>query len=117
VNRPELLLWARLSQAAAGAARDYVHFAHGIIGAVMAVWMVAIVVIARGPFVAGERHAWIAIAWPLGFWFPIDGGSLSGQRCPEPACSRRSRIFKAAPRSPRAAMALKRVSASKLAKA
>jgi hypothetical protein len=57
VNRPELLLWARLSQAAAGAARDYVHFAHGIIGAVMAGWMVAIVVIARRPFVAGERHA------------------------------------------------------------
>ncbi len=53
-------------------ARAYVHFAHGIIGAVMAGWMVAVVVLARGPFLAGERYAWNAIAWPLGFWFLVD---------------------------------------------
>jgi len=50
----------------------YLRFANGIIGAVMAGWMMAIIALARGPFRAGERHAWNAIAWPLAGWYCID---------------------------------------------
>jgi len=50
----------------------YLWFANGIIGAVMAGWMITIIVLARGPFRAGERHAWNAIAWPLLGWYCID---------------------------------------------
>ena len=50
----------------------YLRFANGIIGAVMAGWMMVIIVLARGPFRAGERHAWNAIAWPLLGWYLID---------------------------------------------
>lgn len=107
-DRPELMLWSRLIQAAAavvlalcallllapnlGAAvfnlvyfgsttspvaapavvQGYIHFANGIIGAVMAGWMLAIIVVARGPFLSGERSAWIIIAWPLAGWYLID---------------------------------------------
>jgi hypothetical protein len=107
-QRPELVLWSRLIQAAAavvlalsallliaphvGAAafnlvyfgsmtspvaapavvQGYIHFANGIIGAVLAGWMLTIIVMARGPFLAGERSAWITIAWPLAGWYLID---------------------------------------------
>lgn len=53
-------------------AQGYIRFAHGILGAVMAGWMLAIILLARGPFVAGERYAWEAIAWPLSGWYLID---------------------------------------------
>ncbi len=43
----------------------YLRFANGIIGAVMAGWMLTVIALARGPFLAGERYAWNAIAWPL----------------------------------------------------
>ena len=54
------------------AARGYIWFANGIIGAVLLGWMLAVVVLARGPFEAGERYAWDAIAWPLLGWYVID---------------------------------------------
>ncbi|MEI8267658.1 MAG: hypothetical protein WCI59_18170 [Betaproteobacteria bacterium] len=50
----------------------YLRFANGIIGAVMAGWMMVIIVLARGPFRAGERWAWQAMAWPLLGWYVID---------------------------------------------
>jgi hypothetical protein len=52
--------------------QGYLRFANGIIGAVMAGWMMAVIVLARGPFRAGERFAWNAIAWPLLGWYLID---------------------------------------------
>lgn len=50
----------------------YLRFANGIIGAVMAGWMLTVIVLARGPLLAGERYAWNAIAWPLLAWYVID---------------------------------------------
>jgi len=50
----------------------YLRFANGIIGAVMAGWMLVIIVLARGPFRAGERWAWQAMALPLLGWYVID---------------------------------------------
>lgn len=55
-------------------AQGYIWFAHGILGAVMAGWMITIVALARGPFMAGERYAWNAIAGPLAGWYAIDTG-------------------------------------------
>ena len=52
--------------------QGYLRFANGIIGAVMAGWMMVIIMLARGPFRAGERFAWNAIAWPLLGWYVID---------------------------------------------
>jgi hypothetical protein len=50
----------------------YIRFANGIIGAVMAGWMIAIIMIARGPFASGDPSAWSNLALPLGGWFIID---------------------------------------------
>jgi hypothetical protein len=50
----------------------YLRFANGIIGAVMAGWMIGVIVLARGPFLAGQPFAWKAIAWPLAGWYLID---------------------------------------------
>lgn len=50
----------------------YIRFANGIIGAVMAGWMMVIIALARGPFLAGERFGWSAIAWPLLGWYVVD---------------------------------------------
>lgn len=52
--------------------RGYIRFANGIIGAVMAGWMLTIILLARGPFMTRERYAWQAIAWPLVGWYLID---------------------------------------------
>ena len=52
--------------------QGYLRFANCIIGAVMAGWMMVIIMLARGPFRAGERFAWNAIAWPLMGWYVID---------------------------------------------
>lgn len=69
-----LVYFSSLTSPAAAPAvvQGYIHFANGIIGAVMAGWMLAILVIARGPFVAGERSAWNGIALPLAGWYLID---------------------------------------------
>jgi hypothetical protein len=53
-------------------ALGYIWFANGIIGAVMAGWMICIILLARGPFLEGRRHAWDTIAIPLASWFLID---------------------------------------------
>jgi hypothetical protein len=53
-------------------ALGYIWFANGIIGAVMAGWMICIIMLARGPFVEGSLHAWNIIAIPLAGWFLID---------------------------------------------
>jgi len=53
-------------------ALGYIWFANGIIGAVMAGWMICIIMLARGPFVEGQLHAWNTIAIPLASWFLID---------------------------------------------
>ncbi len=50
----------------------YVRFMHGVLGAVMLGWMVAIIALARGPFVAGQRHAWNTMAASVGSWFVVD---------------------------------------------
>jgi hypothetical protein len=55
-----------------GKALGYIWFANGIIGAVMAGWMICIIMLARGPFVEGRLHAWNTIAIPLVSWFLID---------------------------------------------
>lgn len=52
--------------------RGYIYFVNGIIGAVMTGWMTGIILVARGPFEAGQKWAWDAIAVPLGVWFVID---------------------------------------------
>ena len=52
--------------------QGYIRFGNGIIGAVMLGWMVTVIVLARGPFLAGERYAWQAIAWPLALWYLVD---------------------------------------------
>mgnify|MGYP000007451080 FL=1 len=53
-------------------AHGYIWFANGIIGAVMAGWMICIILLARGPFLEGQLHAWNTIAIPLASWFLID---------------------------------------------
>jgi len=53
-------------------ARGYIWFANGIIGAVMAGWMISIILLARGPFLEGRLYAWNTIAIPLTSWFLID---------------------------------------------
>lgn len=53
-------------------AQGYIWFANGIIGAVMAGWMICIILLARGPFLEGRPHAWNTIAIPLASWFLID---------------------------------------------
>ena len=40
--------------------------------AVMAGWMICIIMLAKGPFLEGRRHAWNTIAIPLASWFLID---------------------------------------------
>lgn len=52
----------------------YIQFAHGIIGAVLAGWMIGIIILARTPFIAGERYAWNTITFSLAGWFLIDTG-------------------------------------------
>ena len=53
-------------------AHGYIWFANGMIGAVMAGWMICIILLARGPFLEGRLHAWNTIAIPLASWFLID---------------------------------------------
>jgi hypothetical protein len=53
-------------------AMGYIWFANGIIGAVMAGWMICIILLARGPFLEGRLHAWNTIAVSLASWFLID---------------------------------------------
>ena len=50
----------------------YIQFANGIIGAVLAGWMFTVIMLARGPFLAGQALAWRTIAYPLFGWYAVD---------------------------------------------
>ena len=48
-------------------AHGYIWFANGIIGAVMAGWMICIILLARGPFLEGRMHVWNSSVSPCSF--------------------------------------------------
>jgi hypothetical protein len=53
-------------------ANAYIIFAHGVLGAVMAGWGVAMLIALRGPFARGQKEGWLLIAIPLMVWYLID---------------------------------------------
>ena len=53
-------------------ANDYIAFAHGVLGAVMIGWMVALLPILTGTFREGERSSWNAIAFSVLVWYVVD---------------------------------------------
>ena len=53
-------------------ALGYIWFANGIMGALMAGWMISIILLARGRFLEGRLQAWNTMAIPLACWFFID---------------------------------------------
>ncbi len=57
-----------------GQPRSYVLFIYGVLGAVLAGWMVTIAGIAAGPLRSGERWARTVLAASLGTWFVLDTG-------------------------------------------
>lgn len=63
---------ADASQSFSNEANAYIAFAHGVLGAVMIGWMVALLPILLGPFGQGQRSAWNAIAFSLIEWYGID---------------------------------------------
>lgn len=50
----------------------YIRLVHGVLGAVMLGWAIALLVIALGPFGKGSRSAWLAIAASLAVWCVVD---------------------------------------------
>jgi len=50
----------------------YIDVTHGVLGAVMAGWGVAMLLVLFGPFRRGSREAWWAIAAPVAVWFVAD---------------------------------------------
>jgi len=50
----------------------YIRFSNGVLGAVMTGWMIAVIAIARGPFVEGRPWAWMTVAGSVAGWFLID---------------------------------------------
>ena len=57
-----------------GKPRSYVLFIYGVLGAVLAGWMVTVAGIAAGPLRSGERWACPVLAISLGTWFALDTG-------------------------------------------
>ena len=55
-------------------AAAYIRFMHGVLGAVMLGWMASVLTLVRGPFLAGKRCAWNAVAVSLSVWFLTDTG-------------------------------------------
>lgn len=53
-------------------ANEYIVLLHGVLGAVMFGWGVAMLVALRGPFRQGEREGWNLIAIPVLAWFIPD---------------------------------------------
>ena len=53
-------------------ANAYIAFAHGVLGAVMIGWMVALLPILAGPFKQGQRSAWNAIGFSVLVWYVVD---------------------------------------------
>ena len=54
------------------AANAYILLVHGVLGAVMFGWGVAMLMALRGPFRRGEREGWRLIAVPVAAWFVPD---------------------------------------------
>jgi hypothetical protein len=50
----------------------YLQFVYGVLGAVMAAWMIPLLFILFGAFRRGEREAWLAIALSISLWFLVD---------------------------------------------
>ncbi|HXH77029.1 hypothetical protein [Nocardioides sp.] len=58
-----------------GAGRDYVLFLYGVLGAVIVGWMVLIVAVLNGAFLArGSSGSGFCVALSLGAWFVVDTG-------------------------------------------
>lgn len=53
-------------------ANAYVVLLHGVLGAVMAGWAVAMLMALRGPFLRGQREGWLLIALPFTAWYLAD---------------------------------------------
>jgi hypothetical protein len=54
------------------AANAYIVLVHGVLGAVMFGWSVAMLLALRGPFRRGEREGWLLMALPLVAWYVPD---------------------------------------------
>ncbi|MCG8491303.1 MAG: hypothetical protein MI743_06785 [Sneathiellales bacterium] len=54
------------------AAREYLGFVYGVMGAIMLGWSGTLLYIAKGPLRDGKNWAWNAIALPLTLWFIAD---------------------------------------------
>jgi hypothetical protein len=50
----------------------YIRFSNGVLGSVMTGWMIAVIAIARGPFVEGRPWAWRTVAGSIEGWFLVD---------------------------------------------
>jgi hypothetical protein len=53
-------------------ATPYITLVHGVLGAVMFGWMIALLFIVIGPFGRGSREAWLAIAVSMTAWLVSD---------------------------------------------
>lgn len=54
------------------AAQPYLQLVHGVLGAVMFGWSLALLLVVVGPFARGEWEAWRTIAASLAAWFVLD---------------------------------------------
>ncbi len=54
------------------AAQPYLALVHGVLGAVMFGWAVALLLVVVGPFSRGEWEGWRTIALSLAAWFAVD---------------------------------------------
>jgi hypothetical protein len=50
----------------------YIRLAHGVLGAVMFGWAIALLMLVLGPFGRRSRFAWSAIAVSVAAWFVVD---------------------------------------------
>jgi len=50
----------------------YLSFVYGVLGAVMLGWSVVLFYVVQGPFRAGEKWSWYAIAGSITVWFVVD---------------------------------------------
>lgn len=57
-----------------GEAVRYITFAHGILGAVMIGWGVALLLVLLGPLRQAHAHAWRTFVVSLAIWFVVDSG-------------------------------------------
>jgi len=69
-----LLLYSSSQRISAfeGPALAYITLVHGVLGAVMFGWGVALLLVLFGPFRRGEREGWLTLAISLTAWFVPD---------------------------------------------